>query len=345
MQEIERLGRYSKLLIILTVFFVDLIFCQEYPNHRVDSLLKSGIRFIIIQDYSGAKSAFEKLNTDYPELPLGKIYLAALKIAESFDYAEEYDTEYIESFLEEAQEQINKLLDTDEGNLWYIYFSALAEGYTAYFEALKRNWFTSFTKGLNSISAFEACLSIDDKFYESYIALGTFEYWKSRKTEFLTWMPFYETDIEAGIENLKIAVRHASYNHYLAINSLMWIYVDQKEFKRAIELGEAALKEFPDSRYFKRGLARAYQDVDPRRSIELYIEILESYPSNRKQNHINFIRYNHKIAEQFAELGENEKALFYCDQILAINNLNEFELSRLSRRIERVKVLKNSLVE
>ncbi|MEJ2194653.1 MAG: hypothetical protein P8X73_07310 [Ignavibacteriaceae bacterium] len=50
----------------------------------------------------------------------------------------------------------------------------------------------------------------------------------------------------------------------------MWIYVDQKEFNKAIELGETALEEFPDSRYFKRGLARAYEDVDPNRSIDLY---------------------------------------------------------------------------
>lgn len=345
MQEIERLVRFSLLFLLLNVLSVQLIFCQNFPDTRVDSLLKSGIRFIINQDYSSAGSNFEQLDTEYPELPLGKIYLAALKIAESFDYAEEYDTKYIESSLGAAQEQINKLLQQDENNLWYIYFSALVQGYTAYFEALKRNWLTSLSKGWNSISAFEECLNFDDKFYESYIAIGTFEYWKSKKTEFLAWMPFYENDIEAGIEILKTAVKYASYNHYLAINSLMWIYIDQKEFSKAIELGEEALTEFPNSRYFKRGLARAYQDVDPQRSIELYSEILESYPSNRKQNHINFVRLNHKIAQEYAQLGENEKAILHCDQILAIDNLSEFELSKLSSRIERVRELRNSLTE
>ena len=345
MQEIERLVRFSTLLLIFNVLSVNLIFCQEFPDNRVDSLLKSGIRFIINQDYFSADLSFKQLDTEYPELPLGKIYLAVSKIAESFDYAEEYDTKYIESYLEAAQEHTNQLLLKDENSLWYIYFSALAEGYTAYFEALKKNWITSFSKGWSSISAFEECLTIDNNFYESYIALGTFEYWKSRKTEFLTWMPFYDNDIETGIENLKTAVKHSSYNHYLAINSLMWIYVDQKEFNKAIELGETALEEFPDSRYFKRGLARAYEDVDPNRSIDLYNDILDSYPSDRKQNRINFIRFNHKIAQQYAQLGEKEKAIFYCDQILAINNLSEFELSKLSRRIERVQELKNSLIK
>jgi len=345
MQETERLVRFSILFLLFNILSVNLIFCQEFPDSRVDSLLKSGIRFIINQDYSNAAAKFKQLDTEYTELPIGKIYLAACRIAESFDYAEEYDTEYIEASLDEAKEFIRELLRADENNLWYIYFYALAEGYASYFEALNKNWLTSISKGLNSISAFEKCLNLDNEFYESYIAIGTFEYWKSRKTEFLMWMPFYEDDTEAGIDNLRTAVKQASYNSHLAVNSLIWIYIDQIDFSSAIELGENAVEEFPKSRYFKRGLARAYEDVDPHRSIELYKEILDSYSSNRKQNHINFVKLNHKIAQQYAKLGEKDKALFICEKILAIKHLNEFELSKLSKRIERVNELKSSLTD
>ena len=345
MQETERLVRFSILSLIITILSINLIFCQEFPDTQVDSLLKSGIRFIINQDYSSAEEKFIQLDNEYTELPIGKIYLAACKIAESFDYAEEYDTEYIESSLDEAKEFIREQLIKDENNLWNIYFYALAEGYRSYFEALNKNWLTSISKGLNSISAFEQCLNIDDRFYESYIAIGTFEYWKSRKTEFLMWMPFYDDDTETGIDNLRTAVNQASYNSYLAINSLIWIYIDQEDYHSAIELGEDAIAEFQNSRYLKWGLARAYEDVNPRRSIEFYQEILDSYPSNRKQNRINFLKLNHKMAQQYAKLGENEIALFLCEKILSINNLSEFELSKLNKRLERVNELKISLSE
>ena len=335
----------SILLLFLNIFSITSIFCQEYPDTRVDSLLKSGIRYIINQDYINAEAKFNQLDVEHPNLPIGKIYITACRIAESFDYAEEYDADYIETTLNEAKEIIEEQLNEDDDNLWYIYFFALVEGYTSYFEALNKNWLTSLSKGLSSISAFEECLSFDDKFYESYIAIGTFEYWKSRKTEFLIWMPFYDDDTEVGIENLRTAVKQASYNSHLAIYSLIWIYIDQKNFNGAIELGESALEEFPDSRYFKWGLARAYEEDNPKRSIELYQEILESYPSDRKQNHINFIKLNHKMAQQYAKLGENEKALLLCEKILAIKNLSEFELSKVSRRIERVTELKSSLIE
>jgi outer membrane protein assembly factor BamD (BamD/ComL family) len=345
MQEIEHLVRYSILFFLINILSVNIVFCQEYPDTRVDSLLKSGIRFIVTQDYFSAETNFKQLDDEYPELPLGKIYLAACRIAESFDFAEDYDTEYIESSLDEAKELIGELLNTDENNLWHIYFYALAEGYTSYFEALNKNWLTSLSKGLNSISSFEQCLNIDEDFYESYIAIGTFEYWKSRKTEFVSWMPFYEDDTKVGIDNLRVASKLASYNSYLAINSLIWIYIDQNNYSSAIELGEEAVTEFPNSRYFKWGLARAYEEVDPQRSIEIYKKILNSYPSNRKQNHINFIKLIHKIAQQYAEIGDKEKALELCEQILSIKKLSEFESSKLSKRIERVIELKNSLTE
>jgi hypothetical protein len=345
MQETERLARCSILFFLINILSVNPIFSQHYPDKRIDSLLKSGIELIITQDYSNAESNFKHLDAEYPQLPLGKIYLAACSIAESFDFAEEYDTEFIEATLDEAKEIIEELLSKDENNLWYIYFYALAEGYISYYEALNKNWLTSISKGLNSISAFEHCLDIDDGFYESYIAIGTFEYWKSRKTEFVSFMPFYEDDTEAGIDNLRVASKLASYNSYLAINSLIWIYIDQKDFNSAVELGEEALADFPNSRYFKRGVARAYEEIDAQRAIEVYKEILNSYPSNIKQNRINYVKFNYKIAQQYAAIGENKKALDLCEQILSVNDLSEFETSKLSRRIERVKELKNSLSE
>ncbi|UCH64736.1 MAG: tetratricopeptide repeat protein [Ignavibacterium sp.] len=344
-QETEHLVRFSFLFLLLKILSTNSIFCQEYPDVLVDSILKSGIRHIISQNYSSAETDFKQLDNEYPQLPLGKIYLAACSIAESFDFAEEYNTEYIESSLDEAKEIIGELLSKDENNLWNIYFYALAEGYISYYEALNKNWLTSLSKGLNSISAFEQCLDINDKFYESYIAIGTFEYWKSRKTEFVSFMPFYEDDTEAGIDNLRVASKLASYNSYLAINSLIWIYIDQNDFHSAIELGEEAVAEFPYSRYFKKGLARSYEEVDPQKSIELYKDILNSYPSNRKQNRINSVKLNHKIAQQYAAMGESKKALELCKQILSIKNLSEFETSKLSRRIGRVNELKNSLSE
>ena len=221
MQETERLGRYSGFISLLTFLFFHSVFPQEYPDKTIDSLLKSGINDIINQKYTEAESKFTLLDKNYSGLPLGNIYIAAVHIAKAFDYGEEYDTDFIESHLESAKKTSEKLLSSDKNNLWYNYFTALTEGYIAYFDALKENWLSALSTGISSISGFEDCLNIDDKFYEAYIAIGTFEYWQSRQMDFLNGLPFYEDRTKVGIENLRTAAESASYNSYLAINSLI----------------------------------------------------------------------------------------------------------------------------
>jgi len=306
--------------------------------------LKAGISHIVNQDYSGAEVYINSLNKEFPDLPLGKIYLAAIKIAEAYDFAEKFDESFILKNLEEAKQQAENLIDTDENNIWYRYFYALAEGYIAYFDAINGNWLSAISTGVNSISEFEKILSYDENFFEAYTAIGTFEYWKSRKTEFINWMPFVNDSKKEGMERLKIAVDSSSYNSYLAVNSLIWIYIDQQDYYSAIFTAENALTKFPYSRSFKWGLARAYEEIDPQTAIKLYSEILISYPEWRRYNHINEITLKHLIAQQYFKLGQNKKALHICEDILSKNNLSEYARKVLENRLERIRRLRNELL-
>ena len=343
MQETGHLARFNLLIFIFSLLFLHSLYSQNYPDKTVDSLLKAGIHDIINQKYLEAENKFELLNKNYPLLPLGNIYIAATSIAKAYDFGEEYNLEFIDSNLEAAKESAENLLSSDKSNLWYNYFNALAEGYLAYFAALKGNWLSALSTGINSISAYEKCLDIDNRFFESYIAIGTFEYWKSRKMEFLDGLPFYEDRTKVGIDNLRTASDSASYNSYVAINSLIWIYIDQDEYRKAIELGEKTLNKFPGSRYFKWGLARAYEEINPAKSIKLYYEILNSFSDKNGRNYVNEITLKHLIAQQYLKLGEREKTLKLCNEILSIKKLNEFEHTKLDERIQRVTDLEKSL--
>jgi len=345
MQEIGLLVRSDILLLLFFILLQTEIHSQVYPDDRVDSLLRTGIRHIVNQDYKGGEEIINLLNKEFPNLPLGKIYLAANRIAEAYDYAEDFDEEFILKRLEEAKEQSEKLIDSDNENIWYQYFLALTEGYTAYFHAINESWFSALSTGVDAISEFDKILASDKKFYEAYIAIGTFEYWKSRKMEFIDWLPFSNDSRKIGIDRLKVAIDSSSYNSYLAINSLIWIYIDQNRFDDAIKISEKALKEFPDSRTFKWGLARAYEEIDPSKSIALYIEILNSYPVLENGNLKNEITLKHIIAQQYVKLGDKQNALKYCNEILSIKNIPEKTADELAERLERVKSLKKELTK
>jgi tetratricopeptide (TPR) repeat protein len=344
MRVIGHLALYSKIFLLLLLSISVNIYSQEYPNESVNTLLKSGIEDIIIQNYSKAKSEFEKLNSKYPDLPFGKVYLAASEIARSYDYGEEYNGELISNYLNSAKDQSEKLLNKNPVDIWNYYFLGLTEGYISYYEGLNGSWVTSLKEGINSASNFEECLKKNPGFFEAYSGLGTYKYWKSKKIGFLSWLPFVHDERDEGINYLEKAIDKSSYNTYLAVNSLIWIYIDKKNFNNAIRISEKALQEYPKSRIFKWGLARAYEDVDRSKAINYYYEILNSYPDLNSMNHYNEIVLKHLIAQQYEKMGEKGKALKLCNDIMTIKNLTEFVKNKLGDRLDRVKELLSKVV-
>ncbi len=341
MQEIELLVPCKKfLLIFFLIFFSSVSFSQIYPDHSVDSLLKKGIGEIITQNYESAGADFKILNEKFPQLPLGKIYLAANKIAEAYDYGIPFDDKFILNKLSAAIDQSDSLVEKSNKSIWDIYFLALSQGYYAYYKALNKNWIAALNDGLNSVSNFGKCLNLDPAFYEADLAIGTFKYWKSRKTEFINFLPLFKNEESQGIKLLKTAVKHSSYNKYLAINSLVWIYIEQKDYRKAELLAKTALKEFPKSRLFKWGLARSFEEDSTLKAIKIYFDILKSYNGNSLYN---YILINHINAQLYYKLGDYKKALKLCDEILSIKKLPEDLADKLSNRMKRVKKLAEEL--
>ncbi len=334
-----------RLFFTLTFFCFNLSFisAQVYPDRKIDSLLKSGIKNIINQNYDLAKRDFVILEKEFPNLPLGKIYFAAVEIAKSYDLDIPFNTKIIQTKLEEAKEISEELIDKDENDTWNYYFLALANGYEAYFNALNGDWLSAFGSGVVSVNLFEKCISINPDFYEALIAIGTYKYWKSKEMDFLDWLPFVEDEREEGINLLEKAVINSSYNSYLAINSLIWIYIDKGDYKKSVKLSQSVLSDYPKSRFFKFGLARALEDVDLKESIKEYYNILNSFSDSKKKNRCNEIMIKHKIAQQYEKLEEHQAALKICDEILNIKNLSQYEHQKMDSRLDRVRALKNEI--
>lgn len=330
-------------LFIFLIVFSNLSYSQKFPDKLVHNLLKQGIQNIVNQKFDEAKINFKQLDKIHKDLPLGKIYLAATEIAESFDYEKPYDHTLITKYLEDAKKISKRRIQEDKNDIWNNYFIALAEGYSAYYEALNGNWLSAFSDGLNSVSAFDKCLTIDENFYESLIAIGTYKFWRSKKIEFIDWLPFINDEKEIGIDLLKRASQYSDYNSYLAVHSLIWIYIEQKDFLEAAKLAEKALNDYPQSRIFKWGLARAYEEIDSDKAVKIYKEILSSYPQSLKSNKVNVVTLKHLIAQQLVKLKMYDEAIQLCDEILSINGFSDFERERLGNRIDRVRELKASL--
>lgn len=346
MQATELLVHFNhNIFLFFILLALSYLSAQTFPDKSVHKNIKNGIDLIITQKYDEAEKVFKRLDQTRKDLPLGKIYLAAVSIAKSYDYEQPFNDEYISGKLEAAKKIAERLLEKDENNIWNKYYYALTQGYIAYYDALRESWLNAFSTGLSSVSAFEDCLEVDKNFYEAKIAIGSYKFWKSSKTEFINWLPFIDDEKELGIKYLKEAVKYSGYNSHLAIHSLIWIYIEQKDFESAIKLAQSALENYPDSRIFKWGLARSYESVDAKKSIILYKEILDSYPTSLKSNLVNEVTLKHIIAQLFARLNNKTEAIKFCNEILSIKSFAEFEKDKLQSRLERVKQLKSELTK
>lgn len=339
MPEIGLLGlsRFKIISVFFVVIFTTNIHSQKYPDSTVHSLLTKGINFVIDEEFEQAEKVFLTLQQYNKSLPIADIYIAGTEIAKSFDLKLPYNEKKISFHLNRAKSTSKKMVESEPSNPWAIYFLALGEGYSAYYSAIRGSWLPAFSEGLNSFNNFERCLSMDSSFNDALIAIGSYKYWKSRKTNFLNWLPFFQDEEDYGIELLRTSIVSQTYNKHLAYNSLIWIYIDRKQFRNAISLTEIVLKEHPNSRFFKWSYARAVEEFDYEKANNIYMDILNSLDKKQEGFRINFIILQHKIAQNLIKMNKLKAAQKILKNLLSVNNLSSYEKERLGDRIERVK--------
>ncbi len=124
---------------------------------------------------------------------------------------------------------------------------------------------------------------------------------------------------------------------------MTWIYIDQHEYLKAKEIAEFGLKKFPNNRALLWGLARAYEDINKNQSIKIYQQIIDSYLRIQNQNHMQEIILKHILAQLYLKIGDKNKALSICNDILSINNLSDRIKDILSSRLSLVKKMQLQL--
>lgn len=327
-----------KYLFIIIFLFTNL-FAEEISDDKLDKSIREGINYIVSTNYTKATSLFTKILNDYPNLPVGEIYLAATEITKNDDYGYINKGKNIHNLLNKAIEKSEKIINNNPKQIEGYYYKALSYGYLAYYYALGKDYYQAFTKGLTSLNAFDKCLAMDKNFYDAYVALGSYKYWKSVK---MSWVPFVPDERKTGIMLLKKSLNSDCYNKHLASLSLIWIYIEERNYDQAIQLCENFLKYYPDNRIIKYAYARAYQDVNIQKSIDILNDMLSFYVNMENNNHYKEIILKHKLAQLYHEKGNNDKAKQLCREILDTNISNDVR-EKLKTRLEKVQELYDEL--
>jgi hypothetical protein len=217
-----------------------------------------GLECILRQEYDHADEMFRAISDSFPTHPAGPIYRAAVLQARSLDYGTLVEQERFDLLIAEGRKRTENLLEDKESRLWGLFFDATADGYVAVDRVERGDWFAGATKAMASAGTFEDILEQDSTFADARVGIGTYMYWKSRKTAFLQWIPFMSDDREEGIRFLVEGSNAGVYNKYASMSALVSVLIDAGSYERAAHWATLALDSFPTNRVFLWGRATAF---------------------------------------------------------------------------------------
>jgi tetratricopeptide (TPR) repeat protein len=261
---------------------------QKVPSPIMDSLLTAGIDQTLRQEYESAVKTFQIIVQEFPDHPCGFLYQAAVMQTKAMDYDLPMDRSTFDSLLALAEERSSAMIAREPNSPWGYFYRGTMLGYDSYARALRGDWFGAASKGMSSVSDFHRAVAADSSFFDAYAGIGTYYYWKTRKMEFLAWLPFVGDKREEGIEFLFLCAERGEYNRFTAMSSLLSIYLDNEEYERAVYLAREALRFYPSNRLFLWGLAASLEKLeDTTGALRTYGHLLELMVNDPQENSYN----------------------------------------------------------
>ncbi|GJQ20590.1 MAG: hypothetical protein HBSIN02_09450 [Bacteroidia bacterium] len=317
---------------------------SRYPDQTIDSLMLRGIDLTLRQEYGRAREVFRMLNESFPDHPAGAILDASVLQTMAMDYEELVNEEECDSLIRVSKKRADNMIEARPDSPWGYYFLGTALGNEAFAKAQRGDWLGAAITAMASASRFEEALARDSLLIDAYAGLGTYYYWKTRRIEFLTWLPFIADRRAEGIELLERCARSGIYNRSVAASSLISVYLDKEDYQRAKEHAEAALARYPGNRLFLWGLATALEKMGKAsEAIDAYRQLLEAIQKDSRPNPYNELVCRMNLYQLRKDAGNEESP----EELARIRHLLQERFpghlaERVKEKRERLSVLERS---
>jgi len=295
---------------------------QGISKANLDSAVVKGINLTLSESFSEADSLFADLCERFPNRPEGYLYRAALLQARAMTELSTLDVSAFDGLLELATERAS-LLENDPSTASYAhYLIGTAYGLDGYARALRGDWLGGVKKSSAGASELEAVIAADSTYFDAYAGVGTYYYWKSRKLEFLQWLPFVRDDRALGIRMLEACATSGKYSRFMAMSSLASISLDKQDFSNAERWSREALASYPGNTIFLWMLCSALDGLDrPADAAASYRLLLIHLTAGRSPNPYNEIVCRLNLARAELKAQEIQEAAADIRQLLKLSNI------------------------
>ena len=317
---------------------------QRLMPPLLDSLISAGIDQTLKQHYDDASATFSLAAKEFPDHPAGFLFQAAVLQTIAMDYELRVPEDEFDSLLSLVKDRAGRMVESNPESPWGYFFLGSMLGYDSYEHSQRGDWLAAATKGLSSASNFEKAIELDSSFYDAYAGMGTYYYWKTRKIEFLTWLPFVGDRRKEGIRLLEECALRGRYNRFAALSALASIQLDREDYPAAAEIAMDALRSYPSNRIFLWMLATARErGKDLEGALSTYEALLKAIITDQRPNPYNELVCRLNLAKVKRMLGRSNSIVSMdLDAVIAMKTVQfpEHLKKRAAEKIEEAREIR-----
>ncbi|MBD3297023.1 MAG: hypothetical protein GF341_00045 [candidate division Zixibacteria bacterium] len=312
------------------------------PGAFLDTVLM-GVHWTENEQFAKAESLFTVMSAQYPRSPIGPLFMAAAIHGEMLDQESPARAVEFHRWLDETINEAELWRTSHPGNGEPEFILGAALGYDAVYESHWGGWFAALKRGLSAKNHFKHALELDTTLTDAYLGLGTYNYWKSVKTDFINWLPIVPDDRQKGLNQLRRVIEHGTISRNAARASLCYALMNEGDYLTAIAHADTLATHLPNAKSPLWILAEAnmalYRWND---AAEYYDDVESRIKDDGPGNYFNLIESAANRARALYEAGRYREALAECHAGLSYPAPNDIR-KRHDRTLEQLRDLQHTV--
>ena len=304
----------------LLFIYVSIAPITSYANGCIvpEQVYAEASHYILSNEYHNALDVLDRFIKDFPDEPAGPLLKAAVLQFRSTDYEDFSEQEIFFELLDRTEHLAGKKLEMNGDDLWALYYLSASENLRGVWIVASGKFIRGVIKGWSGAKGMANIVSVDSTFYDAYLVLGSYHFWKSVAVEPLSLFPFFKTDFTGAMDEVEIAISRGKLTGPLSQIVLLEILLKHNPY-RAVELGECMVKKYSDCRLFLWQLGEAYKKLRRyNEAVKVFTEIAESIKSDNTDDGSGELRCWWKLAVLAKSVGKIEECVYYCNKVIKL---------------------------
>ena len=291
--------------------------------------VRGGLELLYGRDYAGAQAYFQDLDTRWPQYvklaAVGEVLVWQGRMLENFDYR--FDSEYAAAN-KRAQADLKAALARpgEEGFEHFIMAGML--GIESIHAMRKEKYLFALQIAFDAMDHAQQSKEAAPDFVDITLADGMYNYWRTVVTLSSKILPDFGDHRSEGIAQMELVQRTGVFLGPPAALSLMFTWLEEQDYRKAIGSGLDNEKAYPDNVINNLNLGRTY--VYMRRfdsAMKRFDRVLKVAPDNQR------VRYYRGLA--LLRSGKADEAIGEFMLYLSGPGLQEYQLANTHYQLAR----------